>query len=147
MKVILIEDVKGTGKKGDIVNVSDGFAVNCLFKKNLAVEATAQAMNDLKNKKSSEQHKIDLEKQNANEIAAKLKDKKVVVKAKSGNGGRLFGSVTSKEVSEHIKSQYGIDIDKRKIVLATDIKSYGDFAAEIKLYPGIQTKITISVVE
>ena len=147
MKVILIEDVKGTGKKGDIVNVSAGFATNCLLKKNLAVEATAQAINELKNKKSSEEHKLELEKQAANDLATKLKDKKVIIKAKAGKGDRLFGSVTAKDVSEHIKAQYGIDIDKRKIVLATEIKSFGDFGAEIKLYPGIHTKITVTVQE
>ena len=147
MKVILIEDVKGTGKKGDIVNVSDGFATNCLFKKHQAVEATAQALNDLKNKKSSHDHKIEVEKQEAREIAAKLKDKKVTIQAKAGTGGRLFGAVTAKEVAEHIKKQYGVDIDKRKITLASEIKSFGDFGAEIKLYTGIQTKIIISVVE
>lgn len=147
MKVILLQDVKGSGKKGELVNVSDGYANNFLLKKNLAIEATPKAMNELKNKQASDEHKIEVEKNNAAEMAKKLNDQKIIIKAKAGSAGKLFGAVTSKEVSEQIKQQYSLEVDKRKISLAADIKSFGDFGAEVKLYQGITARITVCVTE
>ena len=145
MKVILLEDVKGTGKKGEIKEVKDGYARNCLLAKKLAIEATAVNLSDLKGKKESEAHKIELEKQAALEAAAKIKDKKITIIAKAGQGGRLFGAVTAGNVADVIESQLGIKVDKKKITLDSDIKSYGSFTAEIKLYSGISAKITVEV--
>ncbi|MEG1965557.1 MAG: 50S ribosomal protein L9 [Oscillospiraceae bacterium] len=147
MNVILTQDVQGSGKKGELVNVSDGYANNFLLKKKLAIEATQQALNEMKNRISAEEHRVSVERQSANDLAKKLKDKKVVITAKAGVGGKLFGAVTSKEVSENLKKQYQVDIDKRKIVMAGDIKSFGDFAAEVKLYSGISAKIIVEVTE
>lgn len=145
MKVILLEDVKGTGKKGEIKEVKDGYARNCLIAKKLAVEATAVNLSDLKGKKEAQAHKIELEKQAATDSAAKIKDKKVVIKAKAGQGGRLFGAVTVGNIAEVVESQLGVKVDKKKITLDTDIKSYGSYTAEIKLYSGISAKITVEV--
>ena len=113
MKVILTQDVKGTGKKGEVVEVSAGYAQNFLLKRKLAVEATNQAMNELKNEQASKQHKIDLEMQAARENVAKMKDKKIIIKAKAGAGGRLFGSVTAKEIAEEM----GMPVDKVREIL------------------------------
>jgi large subunit ribosomal protein L9 len=146
MKVVLKSDVKGQGKKGEIVNVSDGYARNFLFPKNLAVEANAGAMNELKNRESAKAHHIAEEKAAATEACKKIDGKEVVIKAKAGAGGKLFGAVTSKEVAAEIKAKFGLDIDKKKISMA-DIKAYGSFTAEVKLLSGIIAKITVNVVE
>lgn len=146
MKVVLTADVKGKGKAGELVNVSDGYARNFLFPKNLAVEADSAAMSELKSKEASKAHKIAEEKKQATAIAEKLNGKTVVIHAKSGNGGKLFGAVTAKEVSNVLKGEFDTDIDKRKISMA-DIKSYGEFAADIKLYNGISAQITVRVEE
>lgn len=146
MKVILKADVKGQGKAGQIVNVSDGYARNFLFPKGLAVEANASAMSELNSKNAAAAHHIEEEKQAARDIAAKLEGKSVTVKAKAGAGGKLFGSVTSKEVAEEIKKQLSVEIDRRKLTM-TDIKSFGDFPAEVKLYNGISAKLTVKVCE
>ena len=143
MKVILTQDVKGTGKKGEVVEVSAGYAQNFLLKRKLAVEATNQAMNELKNEQASKQHKIDLEMQAARENVAKMKDKKIIIKAKAGAGGRLFGSVTAKEMAK----QHGVTIDKRKIELPLEIKSFGSFRAILKFYSGISCECFVEVVE
>ena len=145
MKVILNADVKGLGKKGELVNASDGYARNFLFPKNLAVEANAGAMNELKNRESSQAHKLAEEKKAAEELKAKIDGKTVTLHAKAGASGKLFGAVTSKEVAEEFKKQ-GVEIDKRKIVM-NDIKTYGSIQAEVKIYNGITAKITVSVVE
>lgn len=147
MKVILLEDVKGTGKKGEIHEVKDGYAINCLIKKGLAQEANAKNLNLLQGKKDAAQHKIDVERANAQEIAAKLEGQKVVVAAKAGQNGRLFGTVTAKEVSAAIKQSLGCDVDKKKINIALKIEGFGDFAAEARLYTGVSAKFTVSVVE
>ena len=144
MKVILNEDVKGLGKKGELVNASDGYARNFLFPKNLAVEANAATMNELKNRESSKAHKISEEKKEATAIKEKINGKEIVIKAKSGAGGKLFGAVTSKEVAAEISNKFGVIVDKKKITM-TDIKSYGEFSAEIKLYNGITAKVTVKV--
>ncbi len=145
MKVILLEDVKGTGKKGEIHEVKDGYAINCLIKKGLAQEANAKNLNLLQGQKDSAQHKIDVDIANAKDIAGKLEGKSVVVKAKAGQNGRLFGTVTSKEVSAAIKQSLGLDVDKKKISIAMKIEGFGDYSAEARLYAGVTAKFTVSV--
>lgn len=146
MKVILKQDVKGQGKKGELVNVSDGYARNFLFPRGLAVEADAQAMNDLKNREEAAKYRDDMEKKSAQAAAGLLTGKTLKLTAKAGQGGRLFGSVTTKEVAEELKKQFGLDIEKRKIAM-TDIKAYGSYEAEIKFSHGITAKLTVIVSE
>lgn len=145
MKVIFTQDVKGSGKKGEIKNVADGYARNMLFPKGYAVEATNENLNKLAGQQSSAQHKIDVEKQVASEAAAKIKDKKVTIKAKAGSNDRLFGSVTSAQVAEAINEQFGIKVDKKKVNLSSEIKNFGTFKATIKFYSGISQDIDIEV--
>lgn len=145
MKVILLEDVKGTGKKGEIHEVKDGYAINCLIKKGLAQEANAKNLNLLQGQRDSAQHKIDVDIANAKAIAEKLEGKSIVVKAKAGQNGRLFGTVTSKEVSAAIKQSLGLDVDKKKINIAMKIEGFGDYSAEARLYAGVTAKFTVSV--
>lgn len=147
MKVILLQDVKSLGKKGELVKASDGYARNFLFPKGLAKEANAQAMNELKNAENSKQYKIETDIKKANEAKAMLEGKTFKMTAKAGNGGKLFGSVTPKEISAEIKKQKGIDVDKRKITLDADIKAFGTYNAEIKLYNGIIAKVKVQVSE
>ncbi|HRU97620.1 50S ribosomal protein L9 [Ruminococcus sp. XPD3002] len=147
MKVIFLQDVKGSGKKGEVKNVSDGYARNMLIPKGLAVEANASNMNKLQGQQASAQHKIDVEKQAATETAAKLKGKKVVIKAKAGANDRLFGSVTSGHVADALNEQFGVKIDKKKITLSGDIKNFGSYNAVLKLYTGISETIDVEVVE
>ena len=134
MKVIFIQDVKGSGKKGDLKEVADGYARNMLIKKGFAVEATPENLNKLQGQQASAQHKKDVEKQNAEELKNKLDNKKIIISAKAGTGGRLFGSVTSAQVAQEIEKQYQCKDDKKKINLKSDIKEYGSFSAEIRLY-------------
>ena len=147
MKVILIKDVKGSGKKGDVLNVADGYARNFLIGKGYALEATQKNLNDLQGKKSSEQHKIDVEVADNTALVEKIKDKEVVVKAKAGQGGKLFGAVTASVVSDELKKQYNVDVDKKKIALNSEIKAFGDFSAAVKLTHGVSCNIKIKVVE
>lgn len=146
MKVILNADVKGKGKNGEMVTVSDGYARNFLFPRNLAVEANATALNELKNREAAKAHHLAEEKAAAEENCKKINGKTVKITAKSGNGGKLFGAVTAKEVAEKIESEYGVAVDRRKIAMQ-DIKNYGDYSAEIKLYNGVVAKLTVSVTE
>lgn len=146
MEVILKADVKGLGKKGEKVKASDGYARNFLFPKGLAVEANAQSLTELRNREQSNQHKIDLEIAAANDSKSKINGKTVKLTAKAGTSGRLFGSVTSKDVAAEIKKQYAVEVDKRKITM-DDIKSFGSYKIEIKLYQGISAEMTISVTE
>ena len=146
MKVILKQDVRGQGKKGELVNVSDGYARNFLFPRGLAMEADAQAMNELKNKEEAARFHAEQERQAALETAEKLKGKTLKLTAKAGQGGRLFGAVTTKEVAEALKTQYKIEVDKRKISM-TDIKAFGSYEAEIRLHAGITAAITVMVSE
>ena len=146
MKVILLADVKGQGKKGELCNVSDGYARNFLFPKNLAIEANSAAMSELKSREDAKNHHKQEEINAANELAAKLNGKEVKLTAKAGASGKLFGAVTSKEIVAQIKKDFGIEIDKKKMSVA-DIKSFGTYSAEIKLYTGITAKITVSVTE
>lgn len=146
MKVILQQDVKNLGKKGDLVNASDGYARNFLFPKGLAIEANSSAMNDFNNKEASKKfHKAE-EIKAAQADAAKLDGKTFKLTAKAGANGKLFGSVTSKDVSNQIKDELGIDIDKRKIVMP-DVKAFGTVQAEIKVYQGISAKVFVQVSE
>ncbi|MBR3738391.1 MAG: 50S ribosomal protein L9 [Eubacterium sp.] len=146
MKVILKADVKSLGKKGELVNTSDGYARNFLFPKGLAVEANASAMNDFKNKEKAKQfHKAE-EIKAANAVKEMLDGKTVKLTAKAGANGKLFGSVTSKDVAEKIKAEFSQDIDKRKIVLQ-DVKAFGTFQAEVKIYQGISASIFVQVSE
>lgn len=147
MKVIFLQDVKGSGKKGEVKNVADGYARNMLFPKGLAVEATSSNMNKLEGQQSSAQHKIDVEKKAAMDAAAKLKDQKVIIKAKAGSNDRLFGSVTAANVAEAINAAFGLGIDKKKIALSTDIKNFGSYKAVVKLYSGISESVDVEVVE
>lgn len=146
MKVILNADVKGKGKKGQLVTVSDGYARNFLFPKNLAVEANATAMNELKNREASQAHKLQEEKKSANAIFDKINDKTITLHAKAGTSGKLFGAITAKEIALELNEQFSVDIDKRKIVI-NDIKTHGDFSAEVKIYTGIVAKVKVIVTE
>ncbi len=146
MKVILNQDVKGKGKKGELITVSDGYARNFLFPRNLAVEANATSLNELKNREESKAHHLAEEKAAAEQNKAKINGKTLVIKAKSGNGGKLFGAVTVKEVAEKIKTDFAVDVDRRKISM-NDIKNYGDYTAEVKLYNGVVASVTVSVTE
>ena len=146
MKVILKQDVKSLGKKGDLVNASDGYARNFLFPKGLAIEANASAMNEFNSKENAKKfHKAE-EIKAAQETADKLEGKTFKLTAKAGANGKLFGSVTSKDVSIKVKDDLGIDIDKRKIVMQ-DIKSFGTVQAEVKVYQGISAKVFVQVTE
>ena len=147
MKVILLSDIRGTGKKGQLLEVSDGYARNFLFPRKLAKEANTQAMNELKNAEQAKLHKIEMEKAAANEAKAKLDGKTVKLYATAGQGGRLFGSITAKEIGAELKKLYGIDVDKRKIELEADIKAFGSYSCEVKLYTGISAKIFVMVGE
>ena len=147
MKVIFIQDVKGTAKKGDTKNVADGYARNLLIPKGLAVEATPENLNLLNGQKASAQHKIDVDKAAAQAARDQLHDKKVVIKAKAGTGGRLFGSVTAAQVAQAIEQQFGTKIDKKKVSLKSDIKAFGTYSAEIRLYTGIAATVTVEVEE
>ena len=146
MKVVLKQDVKGLGKKGELVNTSDGYARNFLFPKGLAVEANAQSLTELKNREQSAKYKVETEIAAAKKAAAELEGKTIVLTAKAGANGKLFGSVTSKEIAEKVKSQFGIETDKRKIVVE-DIKQFGTYTFEIKLYQGINAKLFVRVGE
>ena len=146
MKVILLEDVKGKGKKGDLINVSDGYGRNFLIARGLATEPSAQIQNDFTGKANAEKFRIDTETAAAKESAAKLDGKTFELKASGGDSGKLFGSITSKEIAEFIKSKTSIEVDKKKIEVDT-IKAFGVYPCTVKLYKGITAKINISVVK
>ena len=147
MKVVLLKDVKGQGKKDDVVNVSDGYARNFLFPKGLAVEAGSKIMNEIKNRESSKQHKIEVEKAAANEVKAKLDGVVVKITGKSGADGRLYGSVTSSDIAAELEKQHGITVDRRKIVMETPVKAFGSYTFDVKLYPEITGKINVVVAD
>ncbi len=146
MKVILLDNIKGVGKKDEVINASDGYARNYLFPKKLALEANNENMSKLKAKKQSEQHKKDVEKENAKKISKQLENIALNIKVKAGENGKIFGGVTSKEISEELKKQYKIDIDKKKIILNENIKNIGSFDITIKLYEGISGKLKVKVI-
>lgn len=147
MKVILLADVKGSGKKGELIEISDGYARNFLLPRKLAKEANAQAMNELKNAEQSRQYKLEMQKSQAQETADKLNGVTVKITASAGKNGKLFGSVTSKEIAEEIKKQFNADIDKRKISIDAEIKAFGTYNCEIKLFAGISTNLKVQVSE
>ncbi len=146
MKVILQADVKSLGKKGELVNTSDGYARNYLFPRNLAVEANSQAMTELKNREDSKKHKIAVETDAAKKAAEQINGRAIKIKARAGQGGRLFGSVTSKEIAECIKKEFSIDIDRRKIT-SPEIKAFGSYSASVKLYQGVTADFMVMVTE
>ena len=145
MKVILLQDVKGQGKKDQIVEVSDGFARNFLFPQKKAVPADAQAQNQLKGKREAEQHRIEEERKAARELSEKLNGVVLHIRASSGGDGRLYGAVTSKEIAAALSEKIGAPVDKRKISLDSPIKSHGTYPITVKLYEGIEGKFTVSV--
>ena len=146
MKVILLQDVKGTGKKGEIKNVSDGYANNFLLKKNLAVVANNDNMNVLKNKQESINHQMEVALNEAKEQKEKIQDKVVAIKGKAGDGGRLFGSITTSDIANAIEKNLGVKIDKRKINCDA-IKNLGSYPVEIKIHKDVTAKITVKVEE
>ena len=147
MKVILLDNIKGVGKKDDIINANDGYARNFLFPKKLAVEANAENLSKLKNKQDSVQHKRNVEKEKAEEIANKMKDITVTIKVKAGDNGRIFGGVTAKEISESLKQQFKIDVDKKKIALNETIKNLGTVNVPVKLFEGVTGNLKVKVTD
>ena len=147
MKVLLLADVKGQGKKDQIVEVSDGYARNFLFPKKLAVVADAKVMSEAKSKEESKQFRLKEEKAAAKALAEKLSTLTVKITASSGADGRLYGSVTSKDISEALAAQHKIDIDKRKMVLTENIKAYGTYNVDVKVYPEVSATLKVTVTE
>lgn len=145
MKVILKQDVKGLGKKEQMVEASDGYARNFLFPRGLAVEASATNVNIMKTKKEAEANKKEKEIAQAKELAKKIKDITLTLKVKAGDNGKLFGSITSKDVAEAMKTQQKLEIDKKKLVMPDSLKSVGTFEVEVKLYPEISSKFTVKI--
>lgn len=146
MKVILTQDIKGVGKKDEVINANDGYARNFLFPKKMAVEANAKNMSALKGRQDSANFKKEQEKEKANEIKEKLSKIMLTIKVKSGENGKIFGSITTKEISIELQNQYNIEIDKKKINLKEPIKEIGVFNIEIKLYDGIIGKLKINII-
>ena len=135
MKVVLLADVKGQGKKNDVINVSDGYARNFLLPRKLAVEADAKVMNEIKGREDSIKHKIEVETAEAKALAVKLDSILVKIPASSGADGRLYGSVTAKDIAEKLQKEHGITVDKRKIQLSDPIRAYGQYDLDVKLSP------------
>ena len=146
MKVVLNQDVKDLGKKGQLVNVSDGYAKNYLIPRKIAKIADAGALNELKNREASAAYKLAKEKETAENNAKILEGKTITVKAKAGANGRLFGSVTQKEIAERIKEEFGIEIEKKRII-TEDIRQYGTYGFTVKIYTGIQVQMYVVVGE
>lgn len=147
MKVILLEDVKSLGKKGEIVEVSDGYAKNFIFTKKLGVEANSKNLNDLKLKKANDEKMAAKLLADAQEFAALIETKQVIVKLKTGEGGKTFGSISSKEIAESAKAQHDLDIDKKKIVLSEQLKNIGSYEVTVKLHPQVSAKLKVKVEE
>lgn len=147
MKVVLLKDVKSLGKKDDIVNVSDGYARNYLIPKDLAIEATSGKLKEIHSKRKASENKKAREFEEAKELAKRINQLEVVIKTKAGSSGKLFGSITNKDISDIIKKRHKIEIDKKKIVLNEQIKALGEHEIEIKVYPEVTSKIIVKVVE
>jgi len=147
MKVLLKADVKGQGRKGDIINVSDGYARNFLFPRNLAIVADAKAINEIQTKKEAALHKIEVEKQNAKILGEKLSQITLKIHSTAGPDGKLYGSVTAANIAEELKKAANIEIDKRRIILEEHIKSFGIYTVEVKVYPEITAALTIVVTD
>ena len=146
MKVVLTQDIKDLGKKGQLVNVADGYGKNYLLPRKLAVIADNAAMSELKNRETAKQYHIEMDKKKANEDAAALQGKTIKISATAGQNGKLFGSVTSKEIAEKIREQFSIEVDKKKIT-CDDIRSYGQYSCTVKLYQGITADVYVIVGE
>ena len=146
MKVILLTDIKGVGRKDEIINAADGYARNYLLPKKFAVEANTENMTKLNNKKEAASFKKDVEKQNAEDLAQKLKGIMLKLKVKAGENGKIFGGITAKEITENLKSQYNFVIDKKKIELKETIKTLGEFNVPIKLFEGVVAGLKIQVI-
>ncbi|MCY6372250.1 50S ribosomal protein L9 [Clostridium ganghwense] len=144
MKLILLKDVKGQGKKGEVINVSDGYARNFLLPKGLAKEATDANIHILNKQQEAARKKKLAETEAAQKSAEELRNKEIKISAKAGDGGRLFGAITSKDIASELKKQYKIEVDKKKIVSDT-IKQLGTYEVEVKLYPGISTKVKVII--
>lgn len=147
MKVLLLADVKGQGKKDQIVEVSDGYARNFLFPKKLAVAADAKVMSETRSKEEAKQFRLKEEKAAAVALAERISTLTVKITASSGADGRLYGSVTTKDIAEALKAQHKIDLDKRKLVLAENIKAYGTYNVEAKVYPEVSAKLKVTVTQ
>ena len=147
MKIILLQDEKELGKKGEIIEASEGYARNYIIPKKIGVEATPKNMNDLKLQKANEAKVAQEQLEAAQELAKVLETKQVVVKMKAGEGGRAFGSVSSKEIVAEFKAQHGIELDKKKIVLADSLKNFGNYEVAVKLHPQVTGKFTVKVTE
>ena len=147
MKVILLEDVKSLGKKGDICNVSDGYARNMLLPKKLGVEATPKNLNDLKLKKAHDAKVAAQQLQEAKDFAAKIEESEVTVGLKVGEGGKVFGSISAKEIADAAKTQLGLEIDKQKLVIDGQIKSIGNTEVKVKIHPQVTAALKVKVVE
>ena len=145
MKVILLDNIKGVGKKDQVINASDGYARNYLFPKKLAVEANNENMLKLKAKQNANEYKKGVEKEEATKLANRLKEIKLTLKVKAGENGKIFGGITAKEIAESLKSQYNIEIDKKKVNLAETIKTLGTTTVDIKLYEGIIGKLKVQI--
>lgn len=145
MKVILLQDIKNVGKKDEIINSSDGYARNYLFPKKLAVEATKDNLNQLKARQETAKRKKEQEKEEAKQLAEKLKKITLSIQVKAGENGKIFGGVTAKEIAENLKEQQNIEIDKKKIIVKETIKALGNYSVEIKLYEGISANLAVSV--
>lgn len=145
MKVILLSDIKGVGKKDQIINANDGYARNYLFPKKLAVEATTGNLSNLKAKQESNQYRKDMQKEEAINLANRIKEINLEIKVKAGENGKIFGGVTAKEISENLKSQHNIEVDKKKINLSETIKVIGTRTVDIKLYEGVIGKLKVEV--
>ena len=147
MKVVLKQDVKGTGKKGELVEVADGYARNFLLKRGLAIPADAGAMNELKNREAAKAYRLAGEQKAAEGQKAAIDGKTVKLTAKAGANGKLFGSVTAKEIAEGIEKQLGVTLEKRKVVLKDDIKAFGSYTIEVKIYNGVSANVFVVVGE
>ncbi len=146
MKVILLADIKGVGKKDEVINASDGYARNFLFPKKLAVEANSENMSKLKAKNDSKVYKKSVEKEEAQKLAEKLKGILLKISVKTGENGKIFGSITAKEIADNLKEQYKIEIDKKKIDLKEPIKTLGSFSVNVKLYEGVMGTLKVQTV-
>lgn len=147
MKVILLADVKGKGKKDQVIEVSDGYARNFLFSKKLAVEADTKALNELKGREASKQHKHDVAKASAEEIAKRLETVVLSLSRKAGADNKLYGAVTAKEIVQQLKLEHNIDIDKKKLSMENPIKAFGTYKIKAKLFSDVSATITVQVVE
>lgn len=147
MKVILLEDIKGKGKKDQVLEVSDGYARNYLLAKKLAIEADTKALNELKSREASRQHKYEVEKQAAEELATQLETITLVLPHEAGKDNKLYGAITTKEIAQQLKHEYSIEVDKKKLFMEAPIKTFGTYKIIAKLFTGVTAAVTIQVVE